>query len=80
MTNTATQITVTVEDAFYRKHRVTFSRAQHGAFPTMVRLERLQDNGLYTFWTQHRSCVHGAISNSLKLEINKASNTVRWQA
>ena len=80
MTNATQTYTVAFEDAYYRKHRVTFERAHHGAFPKMVRLERLQDNGKDTFWTQYRACCHGEMSNSVKIELKRASEMVRWQA
>lgn len=81
MTNTLTKtFTVTFQDGYYRDHRVTFARASHGMFPTIMKLERLQDNGRDTFWTQYRISCHGEISHAVKQEIAKASELVRWQA
>lgn len=80
MTNTANTFTVEFQDGFLRTMRVTYKRANYGAFPTMVRLERKQTNGRDTFWTLHRVSCHGDVSTTGKHEMKRIAEVVRWQA
>ena len=80
MTNTANTFTVTFEDGFYRTMRVTYRRGNYGAFPTMINLERKQDNGRVEFWTKYRENCHGALSTTAKQELKRIAEVVRWQA
>lgn len=80
MTNEAKTFQVEFEDGFFRRMRVTYKRANYGAFPSMVRVERLQDNGRDVFWTLYRENCHGALSTTAKHEIKRISELVRWQA
>lgn len=80
MSNAQNTFSVTFEDGRFRAHRVTFRREHVGQFPTMVKLERLDNNGREEYWTLYRASCHGEMSTIVKNEIKKASELVRWQA
>lgn len=75
-----TLFTVIFTDATFRDYRATYSRANRGAFPKLIKLERWQDNGRNEFWTLYRPACHGDLPANVKALIKSNAEIVRMQA
>ena len=60
-----------------RPYRLTFTRAQYGAFPKLTKVEREQTNGKDTFWTLHRTSCHGALPGLIVQAVAMYRESVR---
>jgi hypothetical protein len=73
----ANVFTVITESEDYRPYRLTFVRANYGAFPKLTKVERQQDNGRDTFWTRHNDACHGELPGMIKQAIALHKDSVR---
>jgi hypothetical protein len=73
----ANVFTVITESEDYRPYRLTFVRANYGAFPKLTKVERQQDNGRDTFWTRHNDACHGELPGMIKQAITLHKDSVR---
>lgn len=71
---------ITFEDSRFRTHRATFSRAQRGAFPKLLKVEIYRTNGKDDYWELRRESVYGDLENQTKEKLKEMAKVIRHQA
>ena len=70
---------ITFEDQRFRTHRATFTRAQRGAFPKLVKVELFRGNGKDTYWELRRTCQYGPLENHTIEKLKEMAKVIRYQ-